>query len=66
MAPAELTVEQCRTLERIRRNRPALEVRLHGTRQGVVVEVREGRRTELVRLGAAGQLERDRRLALAG
>src|SRR5947209_1716885 len=59
MAPVELTVEQCRTLERIRRNRPAWEVRLHGTRHGVVVEVREGHRTELVRLGAAGQLERD-------
>ena len=66
MAPAELTVEQCRTLERIRRTRPAGEVRLHGTRHGVVVEVREGRRVELVRLGSAGEVERDRRLALAG
>ena len=66
MSPVELTVEQCRTLERIRRTRPECDVRLHATRHGVVLEVRDGRRVELVRLGAAGQVERDRRLALAG
>ena len=66
MSPVELTVAQCRTLERIRRTRPECEVRLHGTRHGVVVEVRDGRRAELVRLGSAGELVRDRRLALAG
>jgi hypothetical protein len=66
MTPVELTIAQCRTLARIRDRRPNAEVRLHRTRGGVVVEVREGRHVELARLGAAGEVEREQRLPLAG
>ena len=66
MAPVELTIEQCRTLARIRGRRPGADVRLHRTRHGVVVEVRRGRRVELARLGSSGEVEPEQRLRLAG
>jgi hypothetical protein len=66
MDTVELSVEQCRTLARIRATRPDAEVTLHGTRAGLVVEVRRGMRVELARLEASGHVLRDQPLALAG
>jgi hypothetical protein len=66
MAPVDLTIEQCRTLARIRRRQPGAEIRLHRTRDGVVVEVRRGLRSELARLDAGGRVEPEQRLRLAG
>jgi hypothetical protein len=65
MRSPELSVEQCRTLARIRALRPGAEVRLHPTRNGLVVEVRRGRQIQLVRLDDSGAIRRDRRLRLA-
>lgn len=66
MDTLELSVEQCRTLARIRATRPDAEVTLHGTRAGLVVEVRRGLHVELGRLEVSGHVLRDRPLALAG
>ena len=62
MAPSELTVEQCRTLARLRARRPDALVSLHAAGRDVVVELRRGRRSELARLDSDGRLIADRPL----
>lgn len=65
MGHPELTVEQCRTLARIRRRAVGAEVRLHRLREGIVVEVRRGRHSELAHLDSAGGVRLEQRLRLA-
>jgi hypothetical protein len=60
MEPLELTVEQCRFIAAVRARNPRADVRVHRTRAGVILEVREGRRVELARVDTFGQVRHDR------
>ncbi len=60
MEPLELSVEQCRFIAAVRARTPRADVRVHRTRAGVILEVREGRRVELARVDAFGRVRHDR------
>jgi hypothetical protein len=60
MEPLELTVEQCRFIAAVRARNPRADVRVHRTRAGVILEVRQGRRVELARVDAFGRVRHDR------
>ncbi len=54
MKPSELSLEQARTLARIRAFQPNAEVRLHDKPGGVVVELRRGHRAQAAFIDESG------------
>jgi hypothetical protein len=62
----ELTIDQVRTIARLRQRWPRAEFRIHRRPWGVIVEVREdGHTLSLTRLDGAGGIEDEHRLAWA-
>lgn len=60
METPELTVEQCRFIAAVRARNPRAVLTLHGTRGGLIVEVRDGRRVELACVDRSGLVRHDR------
>ncbi len=60
MESLELTVEQCRFIAAIRARSPRAVVEMHDSRDGIILEVRQGRRVQLARLDSAGRIRHDR------
>lgn len=56
----ELTVEQCRFIAAIRARSPRAVVEIHHSRDGIILEVRQGRRVQLARLDGSGRIRHDR------
>ncbi len=59
----ELTPDQARLIARLRRRHPGADIRAHQRPWGVIVEVRDGRRTvSLVGLDGGGGVHREQSL----
>jgi hypothetical protein len=60
MAPAQLSVEQLRTLARLRAAQLDASITVHQTLRATIVELRRGRRSQLALLEPSGNLLPDK------